>query len=137
MKKKKMIVMAVGLCASISAFTITASAAMNFNIYGALTSGNWNPFATDVASTYGFVGWVDQNIRDNYGNVDATIYWKDSSGNSRTTKNSLNFTDVAGKTATVYAESGNDDSDATSYHYGYLYDRLSGKSYSKSGNMVE
>ena len=137
MRKKKIIAMALGVCASISAYAITASAAMYFNVYGALTSGNWNPFATDVASTYGYVGWVDQNIRDNYGNVDATIYWKDSSGNNRSTKNSLNFTNVAGKTATVSAESGNDNSDATSYHYGYLYDRLSKKSFSDSGRMTE
>lgn len=137
MKKNKIIVMALGVCACISAVTITASAAMFFNVYGALTSGNWNPFKTDVASTYGYVGWVNQNIRDNYGHVDATIYWKDSSGNDRTTKNSVEFTDVAGKTPTVNAESGNDDSHATSYHYGYLYDRLSNKSFSDSGHKSE
>lgn len=129
--------MSIAVCALLVIMSMGAMAKMYFNVYGSLESGNWNPFKTDVASTYGYVGWENQNVKDNYGHVKATIYWKDKSGNDRSTTNTLNFEDVAGKTGTVTAESGNDNSDASSYHYGYLYDNLSKKAFSGSGNKSE
>ena len=89
----------------VSFIPVVANAAMYFNVYGSLESGDWNPFKTDVASTYGYVGWEKIDVRNNFGSVEATIYWKDSDGQSRSTTNSLSFKNIAGKTNTISASS--------------------------------
>lgn len=134
LKKRIMVVLTVMIFLST---TCIASAAVYLNVYGSLTSGNWNPFLTDVAATYAFVGWEDSISNDNDGSVLATIYWTDKEGNSRATTNTLTFSDISGATETVKAESGNDDSTASSYHYGYMVDNRTGKSYSGTGRFTE
>ena len=135
MKKPKALLAGAVIAALMMPYT--AYAGMDLTLYGGTSSGNWNPFITDVGSTYAFVGWEDQNIRDNFGTVKTTIYWEDSSGNRRSTTNTLEFTNVAGKTKTVEAKSGNDDSDAYTYHYAFLNDKLSGKIFSREDYTQE
>ena len=114
-----------------------AHAAMGITTYGNLSSGDWNPFVNDRAKTHAFVGWASSSttggtnvIRDNKVTIKAVIYWTDKNGNFKNTQATKGFKDVAGKTSSVTAKSGNDKSKATSYHFTSVKDNLSKKTYS-------
>lgn len=113
-----------------------AHAAMGITAYGNLISGDNNPFIKDTAKTYAFVGWASSSaaggtkvIRDNKVTVKSVIYWKNKKGKSKNTQVTKTLKNVAGKTSTVSAKSGNDKSTALSYHYACVKDNLSKKTY--------
>lgn len=142
MKKKIKISVVVALMVIVLGSLMCVNATVgNFTLYGQISSGNWNPFTTDEARTYLYVAWYD-NVNgqtyyaDNYCYASTTIYWTDSNG-SHSSSVSNNGSDITGFFYGSWAQSGNDNVDASAYHYGYENDYYGGGSSSSSGWTYE